>query len=169
MPPLTRRRIVYGCAFGLGSALCGPVLRARAEGGEKGTSGNDHRTSLHQEVDLGASVAEIEATLLTAEKFRELTRLAAQIEPTEGAAFSLFGGLIMGRNIEIVPAKRIVQAWRPTHWEPGMYSMVRFALVSKGAGTTIVLDHTGFPEGDYESLSQGWETHYWEPLRNLFH
>ena len=48
--------------------------------------------------------------------------------PSAGGAFTTFGKLIEGRNIELVPNQRIVQAWRPASWEPGLYSIVRFEL-----------------------------------------
>jgi hypothetical protein len=168
MRPFTRRTILCAVAFGLGSFVCEPRLRAQCEGGERSPSAEDHRTFLHQEIDLRASAAEIQETLLSAKRFSEFTRLSAHIDAKEGGAFSLFGGLIVGRNVEIVPATRIVQAWRPTHWEAGLYSMVRFALLPKGSLTTVVLDHTGFPEGNFDHLSDGWQAHYWEPLRGLF-
>ena len=76
--------------------------------------------------------------------------MPATIDATAGGAFSTFGGLIEGRNIELIPNQRIVQAWRPTHWDPGVYSIVRFELKPKGSETTVVLDHTGFPEGEFD-------------------
>jgi activator of HSP90 ATPase len=81
-----------------------------------------------------------------------------------GGAFSLFGGIILGRHVELVPNTRIVQAWRVSYWNPGAYSIARFELVEQGAGTKIVFDHTGFPKGDAEHLASGWKAHYWEPL-----
>ena len=80
----------------------------------------------------------------------------------------MFGGLIVGRNIEIVPSQRVVQAWRPTHWEPGVYSIVKFDMRPSGDSTTVVLDHTGFPEGEFDHLEFGWHAHYWEPLKKFF-
>lgn len=77
----------------------------------------------------------------------------------------MFGGMIVGRNVELVPNQRIVQAWRPTHWDPGVYSIVRFELKAQGPGTLVVLDHTGFPEGEFDHLDLGWRSHYWEPLK----
>lgn len=84
-----------------------------------------------------------------------------------GCAFSMFGGLIVGRNVELVRDQRIVQAWRPTHWDPRVYSIVRFAFRTHAAGTTVVLDHTGFPAGQYDHLNTGWQTHYWGPVRKF--
>jgi hypothetical protein len=39
--------------------------------------------------------------------------------PQSRGAFNTFGGLIEGRNVELIPNRRIVQAWRPAHWDPG--------------------------------------------------
>ena len=62
-----------------------------------------------------------------------------------GGTFTLFGGHIVGRHLELVPNERIVQAWRVVDWEPGWYSIARFELVEQGSGTKIVFDHLGFP------------------------
>jgi hypothetical protein len=50
---------------------------------------------------------------------------------------------------------------------PGVYSIARFELVKDGAGTRLVFDHTGFPKGQGEHLSQGWHKNYWEPLEKV--
>jgi activator of HSP90 ATPase len=162
--PHTRRQLIRGTALALGGMIAAPILRGQNSGQTAAPEG-DHRTALHQEIEVHATAAQILGVLLDAKQFSGFTKLAATIDPTEGGAFSLFGGLIVGRNVEIVPAARLVQAWRPTHWEPGVYSLVRFALKAQDPGTLVVLDHTGFPEGDYDSLYSGWQSHYWEPLR----
>jgi hypothetical protein len=51
-----------------------------------------------------------------------------------GGAFTLFGGHITGRHIELVPDQRIVQAWRVVDWIPVVYSIVKFELTE---GTTL--------------------------------
>jgi hypothetical protein len=43
--------------------------------------------------------------------------------------------------------------------------LVHFELKASGDGTTLVLDHTGFPEGDFDHLDSGWYTRYWDPLK----
>ena len=81
-----------------------------------------------------------------------------------GGAFSAFDGYITGRNVELVPNQRIVQAWRAGSWDAGVYSIVRFELKPQGSGTRLIMDHDGFPEGARESLESGWKEHYWQPL-----
>jgi hypothetical protein len=71
----------------------------------------------------------------------------AAIDRREGGAFSLFGGVLIGRHVELVANQRFVQAWRETKWDPGVCSLVKFNLVPQGAGTLIVFDHTAFPMG----------------------
>lgn len=162
---LTRRRFAGGFALALGGAAAG--LRGQSMQQVPSSAANDTRTSLHQEVELAANAARIETALLDAKQFAAFTGLAATIDRQEGGAFSLFGGLIVGRNVELVSGTRVVQAWRPTHWDPGVYSMVKFEFKPKGSGTLVVLDHTGFPAGEYDHLAWGWTAHYWDSLRKF--
>ena len=129
------------------------------------TPGNQARTSLHQEIELKANPQRIYEILLDSKQFAAFTGMPANIDSAVGGAFSMFGGMIVGRNVELVPNQRIVQAWRPTHWDPGFYSLVKFELKPQGNGTLLILDHTGFPEGDYDSLFKGWGLRYWDPLK----
>jgi uncharacterized protein YndB with AHSA1/START domain len=70
--------------------------------------------------------------LLDSKQFAAFTGMLANIDPAAGGAFSMFGRVIMGRNIELIPNQRIVQAWRPTRWDPGVYSIVKFELKTAG-------------------------------------
>jgi activator of HSP90 ATPase len=164
---MTRRQAVAGMALALGSLAAASRARGDAEPAMKDTPAsaeNLKRTSIHQEIDFTAGPQRIYGALLDPKQFAAFTGLPAVIDPREGGAISLFGGLIEGRNVELVPGQRVVQAWRPTHWDPGIYSIARFELKPKGPGTTVVLDHTGFPEGEYDHLLAGWSRHYWVPL-----
>jgi activator of HSP90 ATPase len=133
--------------------------------------------SIHQEVAFKASRKRVYETLTDTKQFNKVTELSGAMQsgmplgtaPTEisrevGGAFSLFGGHIAGRHIDLVPDQRIVQAWRVADWGPGVYSIAKFELAEQGTGTKIVFDHTGFPSGQGEHLAAGWKANYWEPL-----
>jgi uncharacterized protein YndB with AHSA1/START domain len=125
---------------------------------------------IHQEVVIRASRARIFHALTETKQFKDVTELSlpgasTEISPEVGGAFSIFGGIIVGRHIEMVPNERLVQAWRETSWDPGIYSMVRFELKNEGPGTRLIFDHTGFPKGAADHLAVGWKSHYWEPLQ----
>lgn len=88
----------------------------------------------------------------------------AEISREVGGAFSAHGGYIEGRNVELVPNRRIVQAWRVKDWPEGVYSVVRFELKDEGSATRIVFDHWGAPEDARDHLAEGWQARYWQPL-----
>jgi activator of HSP90 ATPase len=164
----TRRQVVAGVAMAFGTLAAGSAVWARTPPQMKeapSTAANQKRTSLHQEVDFKASPQRIYEVLLDSKQFATCTGTPAEIDSRAGGALSMFGGLVVGRNIELLPNQRIVQAWRPTHWDPGVYSIVKFELKLHAPETTIVLDHTGFPEGEFDHLDPGWKLRYWYPLK----
>jgi len=124
-------------------------------------------TAIHYEIDFKPSPKRLYEAILDQKHFTAFSGVPATIDPTPGGSFSQFGGVIVGRNIELVPSQRIVQAWRPARWTPGIYSIVHFEFNPRGAETTMIFDHTGFPAGDYDSLDSGWHEHYWEPLKKF--
>jgi uncharacterized protein YndB with AHSA1/START domain len=135
--------------------------------------------AIHQEIVFQAAPERVYAALTDAKQFDKIIDLTGirqagalppeankptQITAAAGGEFTLFGGYITGRQIELVPNVRVVQAWRAANWDPGVYSIVKFELVKQGAATKIVFDHTGFPKGAGKGLAAGWHKHYWEPL-----
>ncbi|MBV9167191.1 MAG: SRPBCC domain-containing protein [Solirubrobacterales bacterium] len=123
--------------------------------------------TIHQEVTLDADAGRVLEALTDAAQFAQLTGApAARLSATEGERIELFGGHITGRNIEFVPSRRLVQAWRAASWPEGAYSIVKFDLdQSNGGGSTrLIFDHTGFPEEHHDDLAAGWHKMYWEPL-----
>ena len=129
----------------------------------------DKSITIHQEIDLNASPQKVYEALLDSKQFSEFSGRAAEINRDVGGVFSLFKGHIIGRNLELVPNQRIVQAWRVVTWPEGAYSIARFELKPQGSGTHLVLDHIGFPEGLHDHLAQGWEENYWSLLKKYFH
>jgi len=171
----TRRQALVGVAAAFGGlAVVSTKARAEAAGEISHTA-----ESIHQEVAFKASRKRVYEALTDAKQFDKVIQLSgvmqsmhlpdkpAEISREVGGAFTLFGGYIMGRHVELVPNERIVQAWRTGGWTAGVYSIARFELVEQGSGTRIVFDHTGFPKGEAEVLASGWKAHYWEPLGKL--
>ena len=133
------------------------------------TQGISHTAeAIHQEVVIKANRKRVYEALTDEGQFRKISGgMDTKISREAGGAFSLFGGVITGRHIELVPSERIVQAWR-SEWAPGEYSIARFVLKEQGSDTKIVLDHTGFPQGKAEHLASGWKEHYWDGLAQYF-
>jgi activator of HSP90 ATPase len=128
----------------------------------------DPRTSLRQTADYPSPPTRFYQALLSSEAFSAFSGMKATIEPKVGGRFSMFGGLVTGVTVELIPDRRIVQAWRLTEeFDPGVYSLVRFELTPTRAGVHVVLDHTGFPPGHYQHLYTGWSDRYWNPLHKV--
>ena len=164
----TRRQVIAGIAIACCSAMVDSSLRGEGQATTaKQAPDNKMRTALHQEIALKATPQRIYEILLSSKDFTAFSGAPAEIDPKAGGAFSLFGGMIVGRNIELVPGQRIGQAWRPADWPAGVYSLVRFELKPRGSETIVVLDHSSFPEGGYDHLGAGWHAHYWEPLKKF--
>lgn len=164
---LTRRKAIAGVAIAFGGLVVSARANAQRSAIEEkpASAANQSRTSLHQQIELKSAPQRVFDLLLDAKQFAAFTGLPAEIDPKPGGTFKTFGGLIEGRNVEIISAQRIVQAWRPASWEAGIYSIVHFELKPREASTLLTLDHTGFPEGDYDHLEFGWNTRYWGPLK----
>jgi activator of HSP90 ATPase len=171
----TRRQAIVGVAIALGGLVLGsPKAWPAAEEEIFRTA-----EAIHQEPVIKSSRKRVYEALTDAKQFDKVIQLSgvlqsmhlgdkpAEISREAGGAFTLFGGYITGRHVELVPNERIVQAWRTGGWAPGVYSIAKFELVELGSGTQIAFDHTGFPKGEAEVLASGWKAHYWEPLGKL--
>jgi activator of HSP90 ATPase len=120
--------------------------------------------NIHQEVTFSAPPSRVYEALVDTKKFAAVTGAPASGDPAEGGAFSAFGGHITGRNVELVPGARVVQAWRAKTWPAGVYSIVRFELTADGSGTRLVFDQEGHPGDQGEHLAKGWHANYWEKI-----
>jgi activator of HSP90 ATPase len=170
---INRRAALAGIA-GL-SCLTAAARVLAAAGTAQGSLGLSHDAALiRQRVDLRVPAERIYGVLTDAAAFDAMTTQETDMKvldkpsvltPDVGAAFSLFGGYISGRNVELVPGRRIVQAWRTTGWQTGFYSIVQMEFSPKDHGTQLIFEHRGFPDSQGEHLATGWYLHYWEPLK----
>jgi activator of HSP90 ATPase len=169
----TRRQLLAGATFAIASFGLASS-QAFAQAAPEISHGED---AIHQEPVFKASRKRVYEALTEAKQFQKVIQLSAAIQsgmakgntPAEiaaepGGAFRLFNGFIVGRNLELIPNERIVQAWRVAYWPAGDWSLVKFVLVEQGSETKIIFDHTGFPKGDADHLLEGWNGNYWQPL-----
>ncbi len=168
----TRRQATRVLVAAFGAAAAASFTQAQTSEQPKVeppcTSPNQARTAIRYELEFKASPQRCYETILDAKQFAAFSGMPATIAPTEGGPFSMFGGQIVGRNVELVPNQRIVQAWRPAHWDAGVYSIVRFEFKTGDAPANLSFDHIGFSSGEYDHLDWGWKNHYWEPLKKYF-
>lgn len=118
---------------------------------------------IHLEASLPAAPDRIYELLTNGAKFGDVTGKPGKGGGAPGAFFSIFDGWIEGRQIDLVPNERVVQAWRFMDWDPGVYSIVRFTLSPEGTGTKMVVDQEAVPAAVHEHVRTNWGF-YFEPL-----
>lgn len=124
--------------------------------------------AIHQDIVINGTAKAVYDILTSSKKFTAMTGgRVAKISKDEGGAISMFGGDIRGRNVELVPGKRVIQAWRAGYWQQGVYSIVRFELVADGPKTKLAFDQTGYPADAETDLQSGWHKMYWEPMNKM--
>ena len=126
------------------------------------------KNSVHLEAAFSTEPEQLYELLTNGAKFGNVTGMPGKGGGTQGAYFSLFGDFITGRQIELIPNERIVQAWRMMDWEEGTYSIVQFSLTKEGNETKLLIDHYGYPERHHEHISTNWEPFYLAPFSKHF-
>jgi activator of HSP90 ATPase len=123
---------------------------------------------IHQTVEFNVSPHEVYETLMDSKKHARFSGSAAKISRRVNGQIMAYDGYITGRNLELIPDRKIVQEWRAVDWQPGQTSQVTFELSAIPAGTRLEFTHTGLPEGTEAEFTRGWIENYWEPMQRLF-
>jgi activator of HSP90 ATPase len=123
---------------------------------------------VHHEVEFSAKPNDVYNAYLDSRRHARITGQPAKMSKKEGGKFSAGGHYISGYNVELVPGKRIVQAWRASEWPKGSYSILRLELKSKGKGSKVIVDHLGIPDRFRDGVDKGWYEFYWNPMKAYF-
>jgi activator of HSP90 ATPase len=75
-----------------------------------------------------------------------------------GTQFKIMGEEIHGKNLEVVPNKKLVQEWYLKGWKHP--SFVTIKLSKEGDSTIISLTHTNIPHNDYFYVEESWTDKY---------
>jgi activator of HSP90 ATPase len=114
-----------------------------------------------------ATPAQLYQMFMDSAKHSAATGMPAKISPKVGGKWSAFGGMILGKNLMLIPNRRIVQAWRASHWKKGDPDSILIVSFEKapGGGAKVELDHAGVPQYDHAGVTEGWVKYYWEPWK----
>ena len=90
----------------------------------------------------------------------------AEMSTQPGSEFSLWDESIVGKNIEFIEGKKIVQQWYFGEQEED--SIVTITLHPHKQGTSVELRHTNIPDEDYAEIVQGWNETYFGALIEFY-
>jgi len=91
----------------------------------------------------------------------ELAKMSDQV----GDEFSLWGGDIIGKNLEVVKDEKLVQQWY--FGEEGPESIVTLKIWPKKSFSSVELQHTNIPDEAYENIVDGWNNSYLGAVKAL--
>lgn len=117
---------------------------------------------------ISATPKEIYTLWLDSKQHGALTGTEALISPKVGGSFMVFDGWATGKNIELVPNKKIVQSWHAQDWPDTVQSTITVTLLPAKGGTKLLFQHEGVPKRFGKSIAQGWEDYYWKPMKKHF-
>ena len=120
---------------------------------------------IQQTVTFKASPHDVYEALMDSKKHAAFSGGKASISRMVGGKISAYDNYIAGKNIELVPDKKIVQDWRSVDWPEGYFSRVTFKFTAVPEGTRLDFIHADVPEGTEEEFKQGWIDNYWEPMK----
>ena len=104
--------------------------------------------------------------LADSRKRTEVTGREALMSDEVGGKFSTDAGQVTGVNVDLVPGRRLVQAWRRQDFPEGIYSMAAITLaVTPRGGTELVLTHRGVPKHLLDEIEDYWRLVYWAPMK----
>lgn len=128
-------------------------------------------SSFTQQVTLNATPQAIYELLMDSKAHTKLTGAKARISAKDGGAFEVYDGYAFGKNIDLLPGKRIVQSWRAKEdkWPADHDSIIVFELKALGKDRTkLVFSHREVPAALANDFKQGWTDFYWTPLKAMF-
>jgi uncharacterized protein YndB with AHSA1/START domain len=123
--------------------------------------------TIKHKVRFDAPPKEIYGLLADSRKRTEVTGRKAVIGKKVGDAFSTDAGKVTGVNVDLVPGRRLVQAWRRNDFPEGVYSMAAITLApTPKGGTELVLTHRGVPKHLLDDTEDYWRRNYWSRMKD---
>jgi len=118
---------------------------------------------------IPASPLDVYEAWLDSESHSQMTGAEARMSDKIGADFSAWDDDVRGRNLELVPGERIVQAWRTSKFTgENEDSIVTITLEQADDGTLLTLVHSNVPDEHRHNEEGGWESNYFAPMRAYF-
>ena len=123
---------------------------------------------IRQTITFKATPHDVYEMLMDSARHAEFTGDRAVISRKAGGTFSVFSGYATGKNLELIPDRRIVQTWRASDWPDGHESQITFELREVKGGSRLTFTQTGVPDEFNAAIRQGWIDYYFAPMKRYF-
>jgi len=109
---------------------------------------------INQTVVFKTTPHEVYEALMDSKKHAAFSSGAAKISRAIGGEMMAYDDYITGKNIELIPDKKIVQDWRAVDWPEGYFSRVTFELTPVPEGTRLDFTNTESRKGKKQASSR---------------
>jgi activator of HSP90 ATPase len=124
------------------------------------------RSLIMQSIVLPAPAETLYAMYLDPARHAAITGAPVIISAASGSEFHAFEGRLSGTMLSALPSRLVVQSWRSMKFnDDDPDSTLILAFLPEGTAGRIDLLHLDVPAHDHQGVTEGWETHYWEPWR----
>ena len=122
--------------------------------------------TIKQRVKFKADPATVYDLLADSRKHSAIVGRRATISKKIGGTFAIGENDVTGIIVDLVPGRRIVQAWRHRRFPEGIFSMAAVTLKpTPDGGTELVLVHRGVPKDLIPETEQAWRDEYWSRMK----
>lgn len=125
--------------------------------------------SLKLSITLPVGAEKLYKAWLDSKEHTAFTGGEAKVSAKLNDAFTAWDGYITGKNLELIPNKKIVQSWRTAEFLKDVPdSILELKFEEKAGKTTIHIYHHNLQKGDAKKYTDGWKQHYFEPMKQYF-
>jgi activator of HSP90 ATPase len=126
-------------------------------------------TTVKTSSELKASASELYECLTNLERLAAWTMDGhLTFENHVGGTFSLLHGAISGKNVELVPGKKIVQEWRLKSWPQNHHSRLTIEFKEGGDSTMVHITQENVPKSEEEAIRANWDRMYFDRIKQAF-
>ena len=123
--------------------------------------------SISQTVTFDATPEKVYHMLMDQKVHAAFTNSKVSIDPKVSGQFTVFDGYCHGYTIELIEARKIVQAWHFAEdgWPEDHFSICTFNIEAAGTKTKLKFLQTNVPEQNAAMLKNGWKEFYWDAMK----
>ena len=123
-------------------------------------------STITQSVVIGSTPDRVYDALMDSKSHAAFTGSPARMSSVVGGKFTAWEGYILGKNLQLVRGKKIVQEWSTTEWPKGYPpSRLEITLTKSKDGTILKMVHSKVPAEQRDDYAEGWRSYYWAPLK----
>ena len=123
-------------------------------------------STITQSVVIGSTPDKVYDALMDSKSHAAFTGSPARMSSVVGGKFTAWEGYILGKNLQLVRGKKIVQEWSTTEWPKGYPpSRLEITLTKSKDGTILKMVHSKVPAEQRDDYAEGWRSYYWAPLK----